>query len=188
MDFSTIVSGIEDIITSITPAVNVVVTTILIFLLGFILGKIVGKLVYWALKQVNLDSFARKYLKLNTHFQRTISTIITYAIYIITVYIGLERLHVVRYIFYILLGAVLVFAIMSFLTTLKDFFPNMAAGVYLKRKRFFRIGDEISFAGVKGKIIDVGLLSTEILTLDDEQVIVPNSALKKNVVKVKKGR
>ena len=54
---------------------------------------------------------------------------------------------------------------------------NFAAGVLLIIFKPFKAGDLIEAAGHLGKVQEVGLLTTELATLDNRQVIAPNSTV-----------
>lgn len=54
---------------------------------------------------------------------------------------------------------------------------NFASGVMLIIFRPFHIGDAVSAAGQTGKIHDIGIFSSIVLTSDNKKVIIPNSAI-----------
>jgi small-conductance mechanosensitive channel len=60
----------------------------------------------------------------------------------------------------------------------KDTMAHMISGFTLVLDRPFRIGDRIQLAGGQvGDVLDIGLRSTKIKTLDNQQLIIPNSDL-----------
>lgn len=60
---------------------------------------------------------------------------------------------------------------------LKDSLANLANGILIIVNKPFRRGDHVLVGGVEGKIHNIKLLTTEIITLENEKVVVPNSTI-----------
>lgn len=60
---------------------------------------------------------------------------------------------------------------------LQDTLGNLAAGVMILLYRPFDIGDVVSAGGVTGKVERLNISSTTMLTPDNQQLVVPNSAI-----------
>jgi small-conductance mechanosensitive channel len=58
---------------------------------------------------------------------------------------------------------------------MKDLLASLVAGVMIMFDRPFQLGDRVSFAGQYGDIINVGLRSVKLRTLDDSMVTIPNN-------------
>ncbi|MGI9626335.1 MAG: mechanosensitive ion channel family protein [Longimicrobiales bacterium] len=56
-------------------------------------------------------------------------------------------------------------------------FSNFAAGVMLLLFRPFKLDDLVDIAGTEGVVSEIGIFSTQLNTLDNKRVIVPNSAV-----------
>ena len=72
----------------------------------------------------------------------------------------------------------IIFIVMLFLIILysmREFIPNTAAGLYIKRNDILKEGDEVFVDGFKGEVKNIELLSTTIETEDKRVVIIPNS-------------
>ncbi len=66
---------------------------------------------------------------------------------------------------------------------LQDSLSNFAAGVMILVYSPFDVGDMIEAAGVKGSVNRMSLVSTTILTIDNQTLIVPNSKIWGNVIR-----
>ena len=66
----------------------------------------------------------------------------------------------------------------------QDTLSNMISGVMILMDRPFRVGDRIEIQGLDtwGDVIEIGLRSTRIRTLDNRLVIVPNSSISSNQI------
>ena len=60
---------------------------------------------------------------------------------------------------------------------------NFAAGIILLILRPFKLEDYIASEGIEGYVKDINLFSTELATVDNLKIIVPNSKLSENVIK-----
>jgi len=65
---------------------------------------------------------------------------------------------------------------------LKDSLSNFAAGVMLLVFRPFKLGDFISAAGIEGSVEKIHVFTTTVLTPDNKESIVPNSAIYGGVI------
>ena len=65
---------------------------------------------------------------------------------------------------------------------LKDSLSNFASGVMLILFRPFKVGDLVIVNGVTGKVRQIDIFSTVILTADNKRVIVPNSGITSSVI------
>ncbi len=65
---------------------------------------------------------------------------------------------------------------------LKDSLANFASGVMLILFRPFKVGDAVTAGGVTGKVQQVDIFSTIILTPDNQRFIVPNSGITSDVI------
>ncbi len=60
---------------------------------------------------------------------------------------------------------------------LQDVIKNLVAGVIILLERPFRVGDWVVLNGVEGKIQQINIRSTELLSFDKTSVIIPNATL-----------
>ena len=66
---------------------------------------------------------------------------------------------------------------------LQDTLSNFASGVMILLYRPYDVGDLIEIVGAFGKVKDMNLVSTTILTLDHQTLVVPNSKIWGDVIK-----
>jgi small-conductance mechanosensitive channel len=60
---------------------------------------------------------------------------------------------------------------------LQDVIKNLVAGIIILFERPFRVGDWVVLGGVEGKIQQINIRSTELLSFDKTSVIIPNATL-----------
>ncbi len=65
---------------------------------------------------------------------------------------------------------------------LKDSLSNFASGVMLILFRPFKVADVVTAGGVTGKVQQIDIFSTIILTADNQKIIVPNSGITSGVI------
>ncbi len=66
---------------------------------------------------------------------------------------------------------------------LQDTLANFAAGVMILFYRPFDVGDMVEAAGVQGKVSHMSLVSTTVLTIDNQTLIVPNGKIWGDVIR-----
>jgi small conductance mechanosensitive channel len=66
---------------------------------------------------------------------------------------------------------------------LQDTLANFAAGIMILLYRPYDMGDLVDISGVYGKVHKMSLVSTTILTLDNQTIIIPNSKIWGDVIK-----
>src|SRR5207248_4360392 len=65
---------------------------------------------------------------------------------------------------------------------LQETLGNLFAGLTLHAEQPFDQGEWVSFGKYTGRVIDVGWRSTRILTIDEDELLVPNSLISREVV------
>ena len=81
----------------------------------------------------------------------------------------------------LLAGFGIVGFIMGF--ALQDTLSNFASGVMVLVYRPFDVGDIIEAGGVMGKVSEMSLVSTTILTFDNQKLVVPNNKIWGDVIR-----
>jgi small-conductance mechanosensitive channel len=170
---------------SLSPVINKLALAVFILLLGFIAGRVLGLLAYRLLSGLALDKRLRR-LGFKVSFERLISWLVSSAIYALTLFLSLNALGLTSTIVTFASLGILFTVGISFLLALKDFFPNLLAGLRIKLSGFFHAGDDIIIREVKGRVSAVGLLETRIELSSSEEVIVPNALFIKRKILVRR--
>ena len=64
----------------------------------------------------------------------------------------------------------------------KDFVANIFGGITVFIDRPFRVGDRVKVSGIDGTVIEIGIRSTRIITLQGRTVTIPNNQFTNTVV------
>jgi len=163
-----------------------VVTAVIILLVGFVIGRIAGKLILKLLKEIDFDKTIKKTTGYEGSTARIISRSLSYLIYFLSILVALESLGLSAFILNMILLAIIMIIVISFLLAIKDFIPNFIAGFTVRRNNLFNKGDKIKVGSVEGKILKISLLDTHVVTPKKDLVVVPNSYFTKNLVIKKK--
>lgn len=118
-------------------------------------------------------------LQISQLFMRMISSATRNAILLVGILIALSQLG-------ISLGPLLAgLGIAGFIIgfALQDALSNFASGMFVLLYRPFDVGDLVEAAGVFGKVSKMSLVSTTILTLDNQTLVVPNNKIWGDVIK-----
>jgi small conductance mechanosensitive channel len=138
---------------------------LVIVLVFKILAKIAGSL--------TLKALSSNKLKLSELLKKFFVGIVTKIVFFAGILIALGSIGVDTG--PILAGAGVVGFVVGF--ALQDTLSNFAAGIMILMYRPFDVGDVISAAGETGKVADLTLVSTTLLTGDNQKLIVPNSKI-----------
>jgi small-conductance mechanosensitive channel len=71
---------------------------------------------------------------------------------------------------------------LAFSLAMQDILKNFFSGIYLLLERPFRVGDTISVKDQTGVVENIGVRTTQLRTLDNVQVLVPNATVFSEVV------
>jgi len=165
------------------------VVAVIIVLIGLVLGKILGKFVQKALHEIELNKILKNAAGIKISIEEIISAFVTYFIYFIFIMMALNQLGITTVVLHMISGAILIIIIISILLSIKDFMPNMFAGLFIHQKRFIKEGDVLKVDNTEGRVIHINLVETKIETKKGDIIYIPNSLLtKKTVVKLKKKR
>ena len=158
---------------------------IVILLIGFGLGILTKKLLNKILKEIGLNKVMSK-VGITYNLEKWVSNIVSYVIYLVFIVIFLNQLGITSIVIYIVLGAVLMLIILTFLVGLKDVIPNFIGWLAIQKKGKIKEGHKINIKEIYGTIEKVGYLETEIKTDNGDILYVPNSLFLKSKFRLKK--
>lgn len=163
-------------------AITRVIVSIVILLIGFIIGNVVGKLLKRVLHEFELDNIWKKATGVKFSIEDVFSTIIKYIIYFLTVVMALNQLGITTTVLYLISAGLIVILIISLFLGIKDFVPNVLAGLFIHQKRIIHVGDTIKVDSIKGRIVHMNLVETRIKTKEGDLIYLPNTLLTKSPV------
>ncbi len=141
-------------------------------LLVFIVGR------WLARKLVGLSGKAMTRSKMDVMLINFVESMLYWVLLLIVVVAALSQLGVDTTSMIALLGA----AGLAVGLALKDTMSNFAAGVLLLMFRPFRVGDYITAGGVSGTVEKIHIFTSTVITPDNREIIVPNSAIYGDVI------
>ncbi|WP_395373173.1 mechanosensitive ion channel family protein [Marinicella sp. W31] len=153
--------------TLIGPAKSLIVA-ILIFIIGKMIARWLSNLAAKGMEKANSDKtlvgFVRK--------------LIYYLILAAVVIAALGELGIQTTSLLAVMGA----AGLAIGLALKDSLSNFASGVMLIMLRPFKVGDVVEIAGSTGKIKEVKIFSTAMVTPDNKEITIPNGQILNDVI------
>lgn len=144
------------------------IAAIVIFLVG-------RKLAYW-ITDLTVKLLERN--KVEATLVNFLKHIIFYALIITVIIAALNQLGINTTSFLTVIGA----AGLAIGLALKDSLSNFSAGTMLVFFRPFKIGDLVTAAGVTGVVKEISIFNTELASVDNQKIIVPNSSIMNGVI------
>lgn len=140
-----------------------IVFALIIFLVGKWLARKLSQLLLGAMERRELDPALR-------HFS---SSLVYYGLLVLVVISALGQLGIQT----ASLAAVIAAAGLAIGLAMQGSLSNFAAGFLLLVFRPFRIGDYVELAGTAGTVEKILIFTTELKSLDNKKVIIPNAAI-----------
>ncbi|MBS3116944.1 mechanosensitive ion channel [Candidatus Woesearchaeota archaeon] len=158
---------------------------IVILLVGFALGLLAKKFLHRLLKEIGLNKVMNK-VNIPYDIESIVSHIAASLIYLITIVFFLNRLGITSIVLYLIVGAVLMLVILTFIVGLKDVIPNFVAWIILQHQGKVKDGYSVNVREIEGVVEKIRYLETEIKTPKGDILYVPNSLFLKSKVWVRK--
>jgi len=163
----------------------IIAVGVVILLVGFGIGILVKKLLYKLFQEIGLNKIMGK-VGVTLNLERWVSNIAAYVIYLFTIVIFLDQLGIRSIVLYLIVGAVLMLLILTFLVGLKDVIPNFIGWLAIQKKSKIKEGHKVNIREICGTVEKIGYLETEIKTDNNDILYVPNSLFLKSKYRVKK--
>lgn len=163
LDFAQLIKDrdFDGIVALIISKAPVIIEAIAIIVIGFIISNLIGKLVVKALGLRGVDPSIHSFI-------RTAITLILKFIFVLS---ALSTLNVNVNSFIAALSAAVVTAGLGLQSSVGQF----ASGLQILINHPFKSGDFIDIGSVSGKVQEIRMMYTVLLTIDNTRVIVPNS-------------
>lgn len=143
---------------------------IVVYIIGRWVIKLVKKGLSRAMSYRNADP------TLNTFLMSLVSVLLTF--FLILAIVGILGVNTSS------LVALLASAGLAIGMALSGTLQNFAGGVMIMLFRPFKVGDFISAQGFEGKVNEIQIFNTHLLTMDNKEIILPNGALSTNAMTV----
>lgn len=158
-----------------------IVSAIILLTLFYFLAKILSK--------AALRIYSRLFPK-NLRAAKGISIGVKILIWFFGIILALEVLHLASFLTHLLAGAGIVGIIAGF--AFKDIASNAFSGLLIKSEQPFEIGDWVNINNSIGKVVNIGLVTVELETIEGETALIPNQLIDSaeffNYSKLKKRR
>lgn len=157
---------IEGIIDLIIDKAPMIIAAVLIVVVGFIVSNLIGKLVIKAMRAKGVDPSIHSFIK----------TVITLILKLIFILSALSTLGFDINSFVTALGAAGITAGLG----LQASISQLASGIQILVNHPFKSGDYIDVGTVSGKVHEIKMMYTVLITADNKRVIIPNSYITTN--------
>ncbi len=174
----------EVIVTAQSYFYDITIGVVILFI-GFALGIIIKKIVYKVLKGMELNKVMSK-VGISHDLEKWISSLASFMIYLITIIFFMNYLGITSTVLYLIVGAVLMLLILTFIVGLKDVIPNFVAWVVIQKRELIHEGRKIDIREISGVVEKIGYLETEIKTENGDTLYVPNYLFLKSKMRVRK--
>lgn len=153
----------DGIIALIVSKIPLIISAVLIIIIGFTVSNLTGKLIIKGLKAKGVDPSVHSFIK----------TCITLVMKFAFVLSAISTLGINVSSFLAAIGAAGVTAGLG----LQSSVSQLASGVQILMNHPFKSGDYVDLGTISGKVHEIKLMYTVLITMDNKQVIVPNSTI-----------
>lgn len=151
----------EDIVKFVVSKAPSLIGAAIIVVVGFIVSNLVGKLAVKGMRAKGIDPSIHSFIK----------TIVVFVLKAAVILSALSTLNVDVNSFVAALGAAGITAGLGLQSSVSQF----ASGIQILINHPFKSGDYVDLGTVSGKVHEIKIMYTELITIDNKRVIVPNS-------------
>ena len=155
-------------------------------MVGLVVGRFLGNLTKKLLHELELDRLLKEQTRFKIPLEQFLGSLVKFIVYFVAIIFALDQLGLQTAILNVILAIILISLVVFMILAIKDFIPNLVAGLILHQKRNIKAGEKIEVNNIEGEVINVTLVETKLRTKSGDMVYIPNSVLTKNVVIKKK--
>ncbi len=181
-------SVLDSAVALLSTIVNGIVVAAIILFIGIISGRLLGKLAERLFAEIGINNTVYSHTRMRIPADEIFGAMVQYFIYFFSIILALDALNLQAIFFSIFSILIAAIIFISFLLSLKDFIPNVFAGVFLHQKGIAHPGDMIKVSDVEGRVISIDLVDTRVSTKSGDVLFVPNTFMLKNSVLVRRKR
>lgn len=151
----------DDVVKFVISKAPLLLGAVIIVVVGFVLSNLVGKLVVKGMRARGIDPSIHTFIK----------TIVVLLLKFAVILSALSTMNVDVNSFIAAIGAAGITAGLGLQASVSQF----ASGIQILINHPFKSGDYIDLGMVSGKVHEIKMMYTELITVDNKRVIVPNS-------------
>lgn len=151
----------DDVVKFVVSKAPLLLGAVIIVVVGFVLSNLVGKLVVKGMRVRGIDPSIHTFIK----------TIVVLLLKFAVILSALSTMNVDVNSFIAAIGAAGITAGLGLQASVSQF----ASGIQILINHPFKSGDYIDLGTVSGKVHEIKMMYTELITVDNKRVIVPNS-------------
>lgn len=151
----------DDVVKFVVSKAPLLLGVVIIVVVGFVLSNLVGKLVVKGMRARGIDPSIHTFIK----------TIVVLLLKFAVILSALSTMNVDVNSFIAAIGAAGITAGLGLQASVSQF----ASGIQILINHPFKSGDYIDLGTVSGKVHEIKMMYTELITVDNKRVIVPNS-------------
>jgi len=164
--------------------VNQYIIALVILFSGFVVGNILAKIVKKILHEIELNNFLKSISNVDVRLEELISMFVKFFIYFIFVVYVLNYLKLSTIIINVLLIVILIIVGFSVIVSIRNFLPDLFAGISISKRKLIFEGETIEIDGIVATIKKIDPTSIQLLTRDNEIMFYPASQFLKKKLKI----